>query len=59
MDRMKMLASEKDPVATWEMIDKEIGDVVDQRSQLRNPQQVWNAQWQLNSTHGKHGSHLT
>jgi len=40
MDRMKMLASEKDPVATWEMIDKEIGDVVDQRSQLRNPQQV-------------------
>ena len=32
MDRMKTLASENGLVATCEMIDKEIGDVVGQQS---------------------------
>ena len=62
MDRMKKLASEKGPVATFEMIDKEIGDVVGQQSagsRLRNPQQVSNARRWLSLTHGMPGSHLT
>ena len=62
MDRMKKLASEKGPVAIFEIIDKEIGDVVGQQyagSCLRNPQQVSNAWRRLNLTHGKPSSHLT
>ena len=31
-DRMKKLASENGPVATFEQIDKELGDVVGQKS---------------------------
>ena len=62
MDRMKKLASEKGPVATLEIIDKEIGDVIGQQSagsRLRNPLQVSNARLQLSLTHGKASSHLT
>ena len=62
IDRMKKLASEKGPVATFEQIDKEIGDVVGQQSagsRLRNPQQVSNARRRLNLAHGKPGNYLT
>ena len=62
MDRMKKLASEKGPVAIFEIIDKEVGDVVGQQSagsRLRNPQQVSNARRRLSLTHGKPSSHLT
>ena len=62
MDRMKKLASEKGPVATFEIIDKEIGDVVGQNSagsHLRNPQQVSNTWRRLSLTHEKPGNHLT
>ena len=49
-------------MATFEQIDKEIGNVVGQKSagsRLRNLQQVVNAQRRLNLTHGKSVNHLT
>lgn len=61
MDRIKNLASERGPVATFEMIDMEIGDVVGQQSagsHLRNPQQVSNVRRRFSLTHGKPGSQL-
>lgn len=45
MDRMKTLASKNGPVATMELIDQEVGDVIGQHSAgswLRNVQQVSN-----------------
>ena len=62
MDRMKKLASEKGPVATLEIIHKEIGDVIGQQStdsRLRNPRQVCNTWRRLSLTYGKASSHLT
>ena len=50
MERMKELSSQLGPVATVEAIDKEIGDIVGQKScgsRLRNTQQVCNVRRQL------------
>ena len=61
-DRMRKLACENAPVATFEQIDKEISNVVGQKSagsRLWNLQQVVNARRQLNLTHGKSVSPLT
>jgi len=63
MDTMKMFANENGLVATVEMIDEEVGDVIGQHSageQLRNVQQVSNARHHLNmgKVCGSQGSQL-
>ncbi|MBC6401887.1 MAG: hypothetical protein GDA37_12950 [Ekhidna sp.] len=55
MERMKELSGHLGPVATVEVIDKEIGDVIGQKSsgsRLRNTQQVSNARRQLKMKQG-------
>ena len=52
---MKTLASKNGPVATTEIIDQEVGDVIGHHSaglRLRNVQQVSNAQRHLNMEKG-------
>ena len=55
MERMKELSNQLGPVATVEAIDKEIGDIVGQKScgsRLRNTQQVCNIRRQLKMKQG-------
>jgi len=63
MNRIKMLANENGPVATVEMIDEEVGDVIGQHSageRLRNVQQLSNARRHLNmgKVYSSQGSQL-
>ena len=60
---MKTLASKNGPIATMEIIDQEVGDVIGQHSvglRLRNVQQVSNARRHLNMEkgYGSQGNHL-